>query len=192
MLAVARQVAPDIDWREGNAAALPLTAQERFDVVTCQQGFQFFPDKPAAAQQLRSALAPHGRVALTTWRTDEDFPVLRALRAAAERHVGPVDDRRHSLGDPSEVEELLRSVGLRDVRSRTQTRTIRFQDGMTFVRLNAMALVGMSAAGKDATDADRERLIEVVVTESTPIVKQNTGSAGFSYDIGTNVTTGKV
>ncbi|MBB4575714.1 class I SAM-dependent methyltransferase [Rhizobium lentis] len=57
MLAVARTVEPAIDWREGNASALPLCDGEQFDVVVCQQGLQFFPDKPAAAAQMRGALA---------------------------------------------------------------------------------------------------------------------------------------
>jgi len=49
MLAVARAVAPGIDWREGNASSLPLREREQFDVVVCRQGLQFFSDKPAAA-----------------------------------------------------------------------------------------------------------------------------------------------
>jgi len=35
MLAVARQVAPDIEWREGNAIDLPLLEKEPFDVIVC-------------------------------------------------------------------------------------------------------------------------------------------------------------
>jgi ubiquinone/menaquinone biosynthesis C-methylase UbiE len=57
MLAVARSAAPSIDWREGNASALPLRDGEQFDVVVCQQGLQFFPDKAAAAGEMRRALA---------------------------------------------------------------------------------------------------------------------------------------
>jgi SAM-dependent methyltransferase len=189
MLAVARRAAPDIEWREGNVTALPVQAEECFEVVTCQQGFQFVPDRAAAAQQLRRALAPDGRLSMSTWRPDDEFAVLRALRSVAERHVGPINDRRHSLGDPAPLEALLRAVGLRDVRSRTQTRTIRYPDGTVFVRLNAMALVGMSAAANDLTDSDRERLIETIVRESAPIITEQTDAMGFGYDIGTNVTT---
>ena len=56
MLAVARRVAPGIDWRQGNAADLPLNQGEQFNIVVCQQGLQFFPDKPAAVAQMRRAL----------------------------------------------------------------------------------------------------------------------------------------
>jgi len=63
MLAIAHDAAPGIDWREGNAGALPLHNGEQFDIVTCQQGLQFFPDKPAAATQMRRALVKGG-----SWR----------------------------------------------------------------------------------------------------------------------------
>jgi ubiquinone/menaquinone biosynthesis C-methylase UbiE len=46
MLAVARAVAPNIDWRKGNATALPLNDGEQFDVVVCQQGLQLFLIRP--------------------------------------------------------------------------------------------------------------------------------------------------
>jgi SAM-dependent methyltransferase len=50
MLAAARVVpsvpGTEIEWREGNALALPFPDQT-FDIVTCQQGVQFFPDRAA-------------------------------------------------------------------------------------------------------------------------------------------------
>ncbi len=66
MLATARAVATDlpIDWREGDATALPF-ADGAFEVVFCQQGLQFFPDKPAALAEVHRVLAPGGRVLLS-------------------------------------------------------------------------------------------------------------------------------
>jgi hypothetical protein len=77
----------------------------------------------------------------------DEFPVLLELRRVAERHVGAITDRRHSLGEVGPLESLLRDAGFRGVRSKTVSRTISFADGSVFVRLNAMALIGMSAAG---------------------------------------------
>jgi ubiquinone/menaquinone biosynthesis C-methylase UbiE len=44
MIAVARKNAgaAGVEWKEGNATALPLP-DGSFDLVTCQQGLQFFP-----------------------------------------------------------------------------------------------------------------------------------------------------
>jgi ubiquinone/menaquinone biosynthesis C-methylase UbiE len=189
MLEVARRVAPDIEWREGDAGALPLQEHEQFDVVTCQQGFQFFPDRAAALDQIRRALAPGGRLAISTWRPDEEFPVLRDLRRIVERHLGAIVDRRHSLGDAALLESPLREAGFRAVRSKTVSRPIRFPDGAVFVRLNAMALIGMSPASREMDEEGRARVLEAIVGDSAGVVSANTGRDGFVYEIGTNVIT---
>ncbi len=188
MLAVARRAAPAIDWREGNAAALPLQDKERFEVILCQQGFQFFPDQAAAARQMRSAVADGGRLGISTWRADEEFPLLRELRSIAEQHLGPISDRRHSLGDPGPVEAVLRAAGFRDVRSKRETRVIRFSDGPAFVRMNAMALVSMSAASTGIGDAERQRLVAAIARDSADLVRLHTDGGRFTYELGTNVT----
>jgi ubiquinone/menaquinone biosynthesis C-methylase UbiE len=156
MLAVARAVAPGIEWREGNASALPLQDRERFDVVACQQGLQFFPDKPAAAAQMRRALAKGGKLAVATWRSDDEIPFFRELRHVAERHLGAIVDQRYGFGDAAPLEALLRNAGFNEVRSRILSRIIRFENGAPFLRLNTMALVGMSTVGKAMSDQERE------------------------------------
>jgi ubiquinone/menaquinone biosynthesis C-methylase UbiE len=75
MLAVARAVDPRIDWREGNASNLPLAAGERFDVVICHQGLQFFPDKPAALLEMRRSADRGARLVVAVWRSLEETPV---------------------------------------------------------------------------------------------------------------------
>ena len=191
MLEMARSVAPDLDWRTGDAGALPLQEGEQFDAVLCQQGLQFFPDRRAAAREMRRALAPGGRLALSTWRPDEELPVLLALRRIAERHLGPIADRRHAFGDPAAVEALLREAGLNDVRSKTVSRTIRFEDGAGFVRLNALALVGMSAGGAKLGDEEREKLLATIVADSAELVRANSDAQGFAYEIRAVVATAK-
>ncbi len=41
MLAVAKEKAPNIEWQQGNAEALPFDSNS-FDVVVCQFGLMFF------------------------------------------------------------------------------------------------------------------------------------------------------
>jgi SAM-dependent methyltransferase len=171
MLEVARAVAPEIDWREGSAGALPLSDAERFSVVICQQGLQFFPDKPAAAAQMRRALAPGGKLAVSTWRPDDEMPLPRELRRVAERHLGPITDQRYGYGDPGRLEQLLRDAGFVGVQVRERSCTVRFEDdGQAFVRLNSMALIGMSAAGKAMSREERQRILETIVSDSAPLL----------------------
>jgi len=70
MIAVARSVtAPvgaSIEWMESSALDLRLQ-DASFDVVLCQQGLQFFPDKALALREMRRVLVHGGRLALSVW-----------------------------------------------------------------------------------------------------------------------------
>jgi len=74
MLGMARTVPPSlgttITWQQGDAAALPLP-NAAFDVVLCQQGLQYFPQREAALREMARVLVPGGRLALSVWRPIE-------------------------------------------------------------------------------------------------------------------------
>lgn len=191
MLAVARAVAPRIDWREGNAGALPLDDGERFDVVICQQGLQFFPDRLAAVREMRRALVPGGRLAVATWRPLDENPCFRDLHQVAERHVGIIVDQRHAFGDPAVLQALLGDAGFRDLRMEGMSRAVRLSDGAMFLRLNTMALVGMSAASKALGDEERARVVAAIVSDSAAALAPYTDREGLQFDITTNVATAR-
>src|SRR5690348_11440153 len=46
-----------IEWRQADALALPF-AEAAFDLVCCQFGAMFFPDRPAAYRETRRVLRP--------------------------------------------------------------------------------------------------------------------------------------
>ena len=54
-----------------------------------------------------------------------------------------------------------------------------------------MALVGMSAAGKRANDLDRERLADAIVNDSADVTQRYTDQSELSFELGTNLVTGK-
>lgn len=63
MLEVARTQAASsdavVEWHQGDAGALPFD-DAAFDVVLCQQGLQFFPDKVKALREMHRVLVPGG------------------------------------------------------------------------------------------------------------------------------------
>ena len=191
MLGVARAAAPNIDWRQGSADALPLREGEAFDVVVCQQGLQFFPDKTAAAAEMRRALAKGGRLAVATWRSDEEIPIFLALRRVAERHLGAVADQRYSFGDGEKIAALLRGAGFDAVRVRTMSRPVRFEDGAMFLRLNTMALVGMSATGKSLEGAERARIVDAILGESAPVARPYMEGSALAFETSANLATAR-
>jgi len=192
MLAVARTADSTIDWRAGNAVALPVSAGEQFTVLTCHQGLQFMPDKPAAMRDMRRVLAPRGRVAIATWASLEDLPEMRALNAIAENHVGPIVDSRHSFGDRQALKSLMVDAGFNRVTVKTHAHDVRFADGALFARLNAMAVMAMSDKGKAMSEAERGQLAGQIAAESADVIAKGTKNGSFVIPLTTNIATADV
>jgi len=122
-----------ITWQEGNALTLPF-AEGSFDVVVCQQGLQFFPDRLAAMREMRRVLVPGGRVALAVWRPIEHSPGFAVFADALDRHIGPdLLAGPFSLGDAAELRALLEQADFHDVRIRAAARTLCFPSAEAFV-----------------------------------------------------------
>ena len=66
MLAVAEQLAPQIEWKHGTAEALPYAAGS-FDAVVSQFGLMFFSDREPALREMLRVLAPEGTLAIAVW-----------------------------------------------------------------------------------------------------------------------------
>ena len=119
MLAVARSLPPraglPIEWHEGSALNMPFP-DAAFDLVLCQLGLQFFPDRPAALREMRRVLSPSGRLGLSVYSSIEHNPVAYALADALDRHLGPgaSASRRseHALSDADKLRGLVDGGGL--------------------------------------------------------------------------------
>jgi ubiquinone/menaquinone biosynthesis C-methylase UbiE len=154
MLAMARTLPPSsgaaIEWKEGNAAALPFP-EAAFDVVLCQQGLQFFPDKPAALRDMRRVLVPTGRLVLSTWRRISHCPWQCAVADALERHVSTDAAMgirgAFALGDREELRALVTAAGFRTIRIRLDSQMIRYSTVEEFLPgyLSATPVAGVVA-----------------------------------------------
>jgi len=130
MLAVARSLpAPDgaaIDWREGDATALDLP-DASFDLVVCQQGLQFFPDRAATAAEIHRVLAPGGRFVAAVWQSIDRQPFWKPFSEVEARNLAPLglseDDVRipFSWGEAEPIRELLEEAGFTATQLSTTT-----------------------------------------------------------------------
>ena len=66
MLELARRLNPELEFREGDANALPFE-DESFDVVVGNFLMPHLSDLPGAVREAARVTRPGGRVALTTW-----------------------------------------------------------------------------------------------------------------------------
>ncbi len=62
---------------------------------------------------------------------------------------------------------------------------------MVFLRLNAMALVGMSAAGKTMDDEERKRIVATIVGGGAPVLQRYANGSGTAFELSTNLVTAR-
>jgi SAM-dependent methyltransferase len=85
MLAVAEskfQAGERIRFRPADATSLPFP-DGAFDVVACQFGVMFFPDKHAAFREARRVLGPGGRYLFSVWDAHRYNPFGRVAHTVA-------------------------------------------------------------------------------------------------------------
>ncbi len=88
MLTVARRVRPDLDWRQGDACALPFDEQS-FDVVLSQMALMFVPDRSAALREMGRVVKQGGTVGLLVPSELERQVAFAPFVDIAARHAGP-------------------------------------------------------------------------------------------------------
>src|SRR5690242_5860572 len=135
MLKVARRNT-QIEWHQGSATELPFDAGS-FDVVLCQQGLQYFPDRRAAMKEIARVLAPGGRIALNAWGALERQPFFVAAIEAIGESLGADAQApffvAFSLNSVDELRQLANGAGLQNIRIRFEHRTMRYPIPARFV-----------------------------------------------------------
>jgi ubiquinone/menaquinone biosynthesis C-methylase UbiE len=145
MLAVARRVAPEIDWRQGDVAALPFDA-DTFDVVTCQAAIFFFPDPTGALREMGRVTRPGGRVAVQAFSSLPAQPAYGPWIDMVARYAGA--DTAELLGtywthgDTEIMRGRCAEAGLRVAAAHQHTRPAYFPniETMVLTEVNATPL----------------------------------------------------
>jgi len=106
-------------WLQADAQHLDLPGGS-FDLVACQFGVMFFPDKPAAFAEAARVLAPGGTLLFTVWDAVEtsDFPAAMMQAITAVLPGDPPDffvRVPHGYRDPHELTADLRAGGMAPV-----------------------------------------------------------------------------
>lgn len=138
MLAVAARVAGDTgaEWVEGDATAMPFE-DASFDVLTCQQGLQFFPDRDAGAAEFRRVLAPGGRALVACWTALADQRAHAAYMGAIaplEPDLAAVGAAPFAFGDGDALAALFTAAGFAQVDVVRVDHVARFASAPEFVR----------------------------------------------------------
>ncbi len=129
MLAVARAQASSIEWRQGEAEALPFD-EASFDAVVSQFGLMFFRDREKAIREMTRVLRPRGRLAVAVWDRIENTPGYAAAASLLQRLFGAtVAESLRSpyvLGDTRLLKNLFGDAGLSAVGVETHDGVVEF------------------------------------------------------------------
>ncbi len=162
-----------IDWIESPAAPLAVETGS-VDAIVCQQGLQFFPDKPAALKEMRRALTPGGRALVSVWTQVEDQDFFGARHASihaawsaeiAERYKGPF-----SLTGEAAA-QLAKDGGFKSVQLERVTLPVVLEGGAPML-VESLLAAGIAADFAKLDDDGRARLLEEV-TRHTSHLERN-------------------
>jgi len=137
-------------------------ADGEFDVVLCQQGMPFFPDRSGAAREMRRVLRPGGVAGIAVWTPDREVQpfaqwneTLRDL-GVAEPFPGAWDISTFVMG-VDELADLLRAAGFTDVESREVELVTRWPSVDHLVDAVMGTPFGALVAGMDADRQEEAR-----------------------------------
>jgi ubiquinone/menaquinone biosynthesis C-methylase UbiE len=166
-----RGAAP-IEYRRSDAEELPF-AESIFDVAVCQQGLQFFPDRPRALAEMRRVLKAGGRLAIATW-TDIAGSPLGAVADALARHVsteaGAVMHSPFALHSGEDLHRLVAAAGFREIVVEAETKQCTWASHSDFaLRAIAAGPIAplLAAAPEDARHAVNQEVAERLAAHAT-------------------------
>lgn len=187
MLAVARTLTPPdgalLTWVEASVLALPFPVAT-FDVVLCQLGLQFFPDRSRALRELKRVLRPRGRVLLSVFGPLAHNPAPQALIASLARHLGSpasaIKRAEHALADRAVLAALAVGADFAAVTIETTTQWVRFPSLQEYVRIQ-FAATPLATLVRVLPADQQVALADAVLAEMRDALRAFLGDAGFVF-----------
>ena len=164
----------NIDYREGNGMQLPF-ADGEFDLVTCSQGLQFFPDRARGLAEMHRVLRPGGRVALALWTAANRSPIVRALNESGAHHAGvALAAAPFSLSDRDEIAALLQAAGLVVERLDEHVIECRYSQPERMPQLAIAAAFAAVPQLRELDEPTRDRIRAGVIGDVTSVIAEHT------------------
>ena len=186
--AARRISASNVSFQPADAQALPF-GDASFDLVVCQFGVMFFPDKVRANSEARRVLRDGGRYMLVIWdRIEHNLATMAAGRAVGDLFPGDsvrfyerVPFRYHDVGL---IERDLLAAGFTDI----EYETVELRSRAASARDAAVALVQGTPVRSDIEQID-PTMLGAATDAATQALQQYEGPGGFDAPMSARLVT---
>ena len=178
-----------ITWQQGDATHLDLQ-NDAFDLVVCQQGLQFFPDRAASMHEIRRVLRHGGRSVISVWQGLDQHPLYKTLFTATADHLGVSIsdvDVAFSLSEPRELWALLNDAGFQQIEIIPKTLLISMPEPERFVQLSVLGAATSIPAFMSLDTTQRATLINEISEQTYAAVRQFKDGDRLSLSMSTNI-----
>jgi len=180
--------ASKLRFQPADAQLLPFD-NDSFDLVVCQFGVMFYPDKVRANAEARRVLREGGRYMLVIWdRIELNLATMTAARAVGEVFPGDaakfyerVPFRYHDVG---EIESDLLAAGFTDI----EYETIELRSRAASARDVAIGLVQGTPVRSEIEEIDPTKL-SLATNAAAEALKQFEGPGGFDAPMSARLVT---
>lgn len=177
-----------VRFQVADAQSLPFP-DDSFDLVVCQFGIMFFPDKVRANSEARRVLRKGGRYMLVIWdRIEHNLATTAAGRAVAElfpmdgvRFYERVPFRYHDVG---QIEQDLLAAGFTDV----EFETVELRSKAASAQDAAIGLVQGTPVRNDIEQID-PTMLERATEAAAEALRQFEGPDGFDAPMSARLVT---
>ncbi|MGH8925628.1 MAG: class I SAM-dependent methyltransferase [Acidimicrobiia bacterium] len=166
MLAVARRIAPELDWYLGDAVELPFP-DGAFDRAVSQFALMFFPDREKALTEMWRVLRPGGTLAVGV--PGGIPPAYQRLAELASRNLDSdashIIESRFVLGHPGKLKRIFSGAGLEAITLETVEGVQRFRSPAVFVEMEVRATSRLAARFDDTSVAAFATDVEAAIQD---------------------------
>jgi ubiquinone/menaquinone biosynthesis C-methylase UbiE len=188
MIAVAQEIAPDVEWRQGKAESLPFS-DGSFDAVVSQFGLMFFMDRAQAIREMLRVLTPSGRLAIAVWNTLQNNPAYAVAVELFERIGGKQAAGAlrapFVLGDPDELREMFRDAGACSIGVTTHPGTALFPSIRVMVEADLRGWLPVMGV-----NLSEEQIGQILDDAEVGLDAYKTSDGQVRFDISAHIVTG--
>ena len=166
VIEIAKQSVPTVEFRQGDAQAMPYE-ESSFDAVVCGYGVIHVPDPAKALSEMRRVLKPDCRTAISVWEAPKPTNGFGLLFGSIKTHGNldvplPHGPDFFQFSEREKLVDALQETGLREIAVQTVDQTWEFSDPLGIV--TAFLEGGVRARGllEAQTEAARQRICEAV------------------------------